>query len=74
MLGMTFTSQKGTGTGEIDVVIGTVDRIPVGEGWVLAKGHKGYTVQGHCPLCSALHYQLVNWSSGLPLELVYWLQ
>lgn len=29
MLGMTFTSKNGTGTGEIDVVIGTVDGIPV---------------------------------------------
>ena len=57
MLGMTFTSQKGTGTGEIDVVIGTVDGIPVGEGWVLAKGHKGYTARPlsivQCPPLSA---------------------
>ena len=29
---MTFTTKKGTGTGEIDVVILTVDGIPVGEG------------------------------------------
>ena len=32
MLAMSFTTKKGTGTGEIDVVIGTVDGIPVGKG------------------------------------------
>lgn len=41
MLQMTFTSKNGTGTGEIDVVIGTVDGIPVGE-----MGH----LLGHCLL------------------------
>ena len=31
MLEMAFTSKNGTGTGEIDVVVATVDGIPVGE-------------------------------------------
>ena len=53
-LNMTFTSKKGTGTGEIDVVIRTVDGIPVGEGAGAGKGHNGNPMQDHCPLCNAL--------------------
>ena len=30
VISMTFTTQKGTGTGEVDVVVETVDGIPVG--------------------------------------------
>ena len=48
MLGMTFTSKNGTGTGEIDVVIGTVDGIPVGE------RHAVSIMQDHC----VLHYAM----------------